>query len=120
MIPHPPLLSPDYDGNYTPSNRRDWWVTPVAVVYKCRVHTFEPFCLHNEGVRYQLIILIPHPPLLSPDYDGNYTPSNRRDWWVTLLIPVVAIVYSRVHTFVPFCFHNEGVRYQFDTSPPSA
>ena len=33
MIPHPPLLSPDYDGNYTPSNRRDWWVTLVAVVY---------------------------------------------------------------------------------------
>ena len=33
MIPPPPLLSPDYDGNYTPSNRRDWWVTLVAVVY---------------------------------------------------------------------------------------
>ena len=27
----PPSLN--YDGNYTPSNRRDWWVTLVAVVY---------------------------------------------------------------------------------------
>ena len=65
MIPHPPLLSPDYDGNYTPRNRRDWWVTLVAVVYKCQVYTFEPFCLHNEGVRYQFDT---SPPLLTPAY----------------------------------------------------
>ena len=35
-----------------------------------------------RGVRYQFDTS--PPPLLSPDYDGNYTPSNRRDWWVTL------------------------------------
>ena len=53
------------------------------------VHAFEPFCLHNEGVRYQFDA---SPLLLTPDYDGNYIPSNRRDWWVTL----VAVVYSHV------------------------
>jgi len=106
LIPHPPLLSPDYDGNYTPSNRRDWWVTPVAVVYKCRVHTFEPFCIHNEGVRYQFDT---SPPLLIPDYDGNYTPSNRRDWWVTLVAVVYNVMYNcHVHTFEPFCIDHEG------------
>ena len=44
-----------------------------------------------RGVRYQFDTS--PPPLLSPDYDGNYTPSNRRDWWVTLVAAVYNVMY---------------------------
>ena len=34
MIPHPPLLSPDYDGNYTPST-----VTTLSTVIHVYLYT---------------------------------------------------------------------------------
>ena len=66
---------------------------PVRRFWRSRgfaLDAFEPFCLHNEGVRY---LFDTSPPLLTPEYDGNYIPSNRCDWWVTL----VAVVYNDMY-----------------------
>ena len=56
------------------------------VIYMYTLLSLSAFIMRGEvSIRYLT-------PLLTSDYDGNYTPSNRRDWWVTL----VAVVYSHV------------------------